>query len=87
MPKDGYAWADGHPQRRAALIKQLERDGFLTCWRCGDPIYTADNTHLGHDDFDRSITRGAEHKACNLRAAGLKVHGLLNPAKASRNWW
>ncbi len=87
MAKDGYTWADGHPQRRAALVAQLKRDGYLTCWRCGEPIHTADDMHVGHDDFDRSITRGPEHKMCNLSAAGKSAHGLLNPLKASRNWW
>lgn len=88
MPKDGYTWADGHPQRRAALAKQMAEQGHLTCWRCGERINGGDEWDLGHDDFDRSITRGPEHaRRCNRRAAGLKAHGLLNPIKATRDWW
>jgi len=87
MADAGYTWADGHPQRRAALAKQMARDGYLTCWRCGERIPGGNEWHLGHDDFDRSITRGPEHALCNLSAAGKSAHGLLNPAKATRNWW
>ena len=87
MADAGYRWADGHPQRRAALVAQLARDGYLTCWRCRERIYSADDMHVGHDDFDRSVTRGPEHKRCNLSAAGRKTAGKLNPLKASRNWW
>lgn len=87
MAKDGYTWADGHPQRRAALVAQFKRDGYLVCWRCGESILSLDDMHVGHDDFDRSITRGPEHaRRCNLRAAGLKSQGKL-PATPSRNWW
>ena len=39
------------------------------CWRCSEPVDPTD-WHLGHDDVDRSITRGPEHPLCNLRAAG-----------------
>lgn len=85
MAKPQYGY--DHQQTRAALVAQLGRDGYLTCWRCSEKIHAADDMHVGHDDFDRSITRGPEHKACNLRAAGLSAHGLLNPLKASRNWW
>lgn len=85
MAKDGYGY--DHRQERAALVAQLERDGHLICWRCGDPIYLAEDMHLGHDDFDRSIRHGPEHALCNLRAAGLKSQGKLSQIKASRNWW
>ena len=33
MSKSGYTWRDGHPQRRAAYLAQLARDGYLVCWR------------------------------------------------------
>lgn len=43
------------------------------CWRCLTPIDPT-NWHLGHDDDDRRITRGPEHPACNLSAAGRASH-------------
>lgn len=86
MADPGYRWRDGHPQRRAALVAQLKRDGVLTCWRCGGPIYEAADMHVGHDDHDRSITRGAEHRLCNLRAAADKTNGKLGPRITRREW-
>ena len=46
----------------------------VTCWRCGEPIADPSDCHLGHDDHDRSITRGPEHATCNLSAAGRNSH-------------
>ena len=94
MADPGYRWKDGHPQRRAALVAQLARDGYLVCWRCESKgvtdgsqyIYAAEDMHVGHDDHDRSITRGPEHKGCNLRAAAAKTNGTLGVVH-SRNWW
>lgn len=86
MAKDGYGY--DHRKIRAGLEDQMRRDGYLTCWRCGEPIHPGDEWHLGHDDHDRTIWRGPEHaRKCNLRAAGLKSQGKLNPLHASRNWW
>lgn len=53
---------------RAATQKQVDA-GLAHCWRCGRPIPPGSNWHLGHDDHDRRIIRGAEHPACNLKAA------------------
>lgn len=85
MADRGYGW--DHKKMRAELVAQLERDGYLICWRCGEPIYPGNGWHVGHDDHDRSIRHGPEHALCNLRAAGLKSQGKLSPIKASRNWW
>ena len=53
--------------------------GYLTCWRCGDKILRGEPFDLGHDDDDRTITRGPEHaNRCNRRAAGLKAQTILN---------
>lgn len=59
-----------HDATRRASIAKLTAGHTLTCWRCGEPITTADELHIGHDDHDRSITRGDEHRSCNLQAAG-----------------
>ena len=63
-----------HQATRASLVAQLDRVGWLTCWRCTRPITNADDMHVGHDDHDRSLTRGPEHRLCNLSAAGRASH-------------
>ena len=50
------------------LLAPIVATGGVMCWRCGAPIGAEANWHLGHDDDDRSIYRGAEHATCNLRA-------------------
>ena len=62
-----------HQAIRAQLVATLQAGQALACWRCGKPIASANDMHVGHDDHDRSITRGAEHKLCNLRAAGMNM--------------
>ena len=83
----GYTWRDGHPQRRAAYLAQLKRDGYLVCWRCGGRITDPAEMHVGHDDHDRSITRGPEDRLCNLRAAADKTNGKRNEPKVTRRDW
>lgn len=68
----------GHDRARRTLAP-LVAMGHATCWRCGLPITPGTEWHVGHDDHDRSITRGPEHAYCNLSAAGRARHGL-NPA-------
>ena len=59
-----------HDKLRATYVAQLRAGHTLTCWRCTGDITTEADLHVGHDDHDRSITRGPEHRLCNLRAAG-----------------
>ena len=59
-----------HDREAAAWRAKVARGELVTCWRCGEPITDAADCHLGHDDHDRSITRGPEHALCNLSAAG-----------------
>ena len=65
-----------HERMRADYVRRIESGEAVTCWRCGLPIADAHDMHLGHDDYDRSVTRGPEHARCNLRAAGLMRHGI-----------
>jgi hypothetical protein len=60
-----------HQRLRADWQKRIDAGEHVTCWRpeCGATI-TGTAWHLGHDDLDRSITRGPECIACNLSAAG-----------------
>lgn len=64
-----------HDRDAAAWRAKVRAGDLVTCWRCGEPITDADDCHLGHDDHDRSITRGPEHgRRCNLRTAGRNSH-------------
>jgi hypothetical protein len=47
------------------------RAGKATCWRCGKPIRPGQQWDVGHDDHDRTITRGPEH----ARRADCPEHG------------
>jgi len=69
---------DAAHDREAKHWRDKVRAGELVlCWRCGLPITNPDDCHLGHDDHDRSVTRGPEHgRDCNLRAAGKARHGI-----------
>ena len=58
--------------RRIALDKVSA--GGVNCWRCGKPIEAGAPFDLGHDDHDRTITRGPEHATCNRSAAGRSAH-------------
>jgi len=62
-----------HQVTRADLAPEVDA-GAVRCWRCGRLIAPGEPWHLGHDDEDRSITRGPEHEECNLSAAGKAAH-------------
>lgn len=67
-------------------------EGF--CWRCGrwlDPTATVQRGsrvlrvwHVGHDDFDTDVIRGAECEGCNLRAASRKGAAVRNGMVTAR---
>jgi hypothetical protein len=70
-----------YKRARAAAKREVDA-GRAHCWRCGTWLPPRSEFHLGHDDDDRSIIRGAECPSCNLKAAastGAKV------ANARRN--
>lgn len=58
-----------HIRLRKQWQHRIDTGEHVTCWRCGKPI-TGTGWQLGHDDHDRTITRGPECATCNLRAAG-----------------
>lgn len=61
-----------HQAQRDAWQQVMDGGQVVDCWRCHQPV-DPQLWQLGHDDEDRSITRGPEHPLCNLRAAGRKV--------------
>ena len=63
----GYDYA--HREFRKAFIPEHQA-GTLICWRCRELIPASEPFHLGHDDHDRSMYRGAEHVRCNTATKG-----------------
>ena len=64
-----------HDREAAEWRAKVAAGSRVICWRCGEPITDPDDCHLGHDDYDRTITRGPEHgRRCNLSAAGRSAH-------------
>jgi len=63
-------YGSDHQATRAQWAPQV-RTGLVECWRCHELILPTEEWDLGHDDADRSITRGPEHaRRCNRAAAG-----------------
>ena len=68
----GYDHA--HRELRKAFIPEHQA-GTLICWRCREIITPDEQWDLGHDDEDRTVYRGPEHRnRCNRAAAGRKSH-------------
>lgn len=71
----GYGHA--HRTQAQAWRARVAAGEHVTCWRCGQPITDPTDLDLGHDDLDRSITRGPEHAAaCNRSTAGKYSRGV-----------
>lgn len=64
-------YGQDHIKEREQWQQRINHGEHITCWRCDKPI-TGTAWHLGHDDTDRTITRGPECVPCNLQAAGHK---------------
>ncbi len=63
-----------HRKLRAAWQPRVAAGGVL-CARCGRPIVPGTAWDLGHDDIDRSMYRGPEHRRCNRAVAGRRGRG------------
>lgn len=60
----------GEHQRLRARLARLVEAGGVACWRCGGLIAAGEPWDLGHDDVDRGVYRGPEHRACNRATSG-----------------
>jgi hypothetical protein len=68
-----------HQQERQRW-RPLVEAGHVACWRCGWYIHPAEPWDLGHDDDDRSMYRGPEHRSCNRRAGAERNRSHRRPA-------
>jgi len=72
--REARGYDHAHRSLRKAFIPE-HRAGTLICWRCREVIEPNEPFDLGHDDNDRTIYRGPEHRnRCNRAAAGRKAH-------------
>src|SRR5262249_9362449 len=73
----------GYGTAHAAARKRLEplvAAGEVRCWRCALPIPPGQPWDLGHDDHDRGVYRGPEHR----HSRDCPMGG--NRATAGRRW-
>jgi hypothetical protein len=69
VPQARLGYGAPHRQQRRLWLARVAAGGVL-CARCGVPIDVGEPWDLGHDDVDRSVYRGPEHRACNRATAG-----------------
>src|SRR5215203_6315490 len=62
----GYGGRHQALRRRFAAIVEA---GLASCWGCGLPVDPGEPWDLGHDDHDRTVYTGPEHRACNRATA------------------
>lgn len=71
-------------RRIRKAVKRQVLAGEAVCWRCGKPIQPHELWDLGHDDLDKSIIRGPEHRHEN-RAT--KTHAAQRRRKRTAAIW
>src|SRR5438309_3700375 len=74
--KRGYGTR--HQRLRKAIAPTVAA-GLANCARCGERIEPGELWDLGHDDHDRTVYTGPEHRRCNRATAGRRV-------RRSRRW-
>jgi hypothetical protein len=83
MPVKAKTSKRGYGHRHQELRKAWARvvtAGLADCVRCGVPIDANEAWDLGHDDQDRTLYRGPEHRRCNRATAARCVR------RTSRQW-
>ena len=70
----GYGWK--HQQIRRKWKRIVAAAGAV-CARCGRLIHPFEPWDLGHDDLDRTLYTGPEHRACNRATAGKRGRARL----------
>ena len=82
--REARGYGPAHRMRRRMLSARVEA-GLEYCARCGERILQGEPWDLGHDDYDRKLYLGPEHRRCNRSAAGKKSVELQR-CKTSREW-
>lgn len=92
MPSLGRTAARGygvtHKRLRAKWARLVEA-GDAWCARCGGWIAPGSLWDLGHDDHDRGLYNGPEHRRCNRAAGARKLNAMRRRRsrfKGSRVW-
>jgi hypothetical protein len=67
----GYGWK--HQVLRQSAAREVDA-GLVACARCGKPIIPGEPWDLGHDDHDRSVYTGPEHRRWNRATTGRPKH-------------
>ena len=78
--------ARGYGGKHQALRKRvavLVASGAAVCWRCSRPILPWMAWDLGHDDYDRNIYRGPEHRRCNRSSAASRGNRMRGKRRRS----
>ncbi len=80
-----------HQKERARVKRDLVDPGIAYCWRCGGWInpalrdqYGREMWDLGHDDHDRSVYRGPEHRGRECPASGNRATNGRRVTKLQR---
>jgi len=82
--REARGYGPAHRMRRRMLATRVEA-GLEYCARCGERILEGEPWDLGHDDYDRRLYLGPEHRRCNRSAAGRKSIELQR-CKTSCEW-
>jgi hypothetical protein len=95
MPRRGNTTDAGygyqHQQHRLLITKPLVDTGQAICYRCGNYIDPQEPWDDGHNDDDRTVYMGPEHRYCNRSAAAHKRNTTHKPWRrrthnASQDW-
>jgi hypothetical protein len=79
----------GYGTRHQALRRQLAplvATGQVRCARCGELIPPGAPWDLGHDDHDRRVYVGAEHRRCNRATASRRRRRRLTATDLAIAW-
>lgn len=80
----GYGSA--HQRERARVKRDVVDKGLGVCWRCGGWIDPSMPWDLGHDDLDRSVYRGPEHRGRECPAGGNRATSGRRKRVTRRRW-
>lgn len=75
-----------HQLLRDSYKKRMARGEEFTCWRCGLPVDPTQPWDLGHDDQDRSVYRGPEHRGRECVAGGNRATAGRKAPTTARRW-